>query len=311
MQQHFLLSPSAAECLVRNKNRFCRQRGFTLVELLVVIAIIGALVALLLPAVQQARESARRMHCQNNLRQLGLAFQMHENSYGSLPVGYRLAEPTSSFMPPILPFIEQQNINYDTLKNWDDPINQQAISTQLDILICPSAPSRGRFDKARSDIRPASGDYSSTHGVNHGYCEMVGWPVYSPPDDNGVLTATPCRFNEVTDGLTQTILMLECAGRPELWRGRRLASGAAEASGWADPSYETALDGSDRLLTGSGQYGGPCIMNCTNDNEAYSFHGGGVQFLMVDGSVRFMTDSIANRVYAAFTTKGTGDLTNE
>jgi len=288
-----------------------RFRAFTVVELLVVIAIIGVMIALLLPAVQYAREAGRRVQCQNNLRQLGLAMMQHADTTGALPAGFRNVAPTSSFVPPILPFLEQQNVPYEVGLNWDDPANQAGISKSLPILICPSAPSRGRYDKARSDLRPAAGDYTSTHGVNHGYCEMVGWPLFLPPDNNGTLTDRPCRLNEVLDGLSETFLLVECAGRPELWRARQLAEGSSTAAGWADPSFEIALDGSDRLLTGSGQYGGPCVMNCTNDNEAYSFHSGGAMFVMVGGNVQFLSDQISPRVFAAYTTKASADFTSE
>lgn len=291
--------------------RLRKAAGFTIVELLVMIGIIGVMVALLLPAVQYARESARRAQCQNNLRQLGLALMQHEDVYGAMPAGFRNVPPTSSFVPTLLPFLEQQNLGYDISLNWDDAANKTAISKPLSILLCPSTPTRGRFDKARSDLTPAAGDYTCTHGVNHGYCEMVGWPLYYPPDNNGVLTDKPCRLNEVTDGLSSTFLLMECSGRPELWRSRRFATGASTAAGWADPSYEIALDGSDRAYTGSGQYGGPCVMNCTNDNEAYSFHHGGVMFVMVGGNVQFLSDTMSNRVFAAYTTKASADFTEE
>jgi prepilin-type N-terminal cleavage/methylation domain-containing protein len=81
------------------------RRAFTLVELLVVIAIIGMLVALLVPAVQAARESARRAKCQNNLRQLGLAMEMHIGSFGKFPAGYRMQSPSGTFVSELLPYL--------------------------------------------------------------------------------------------------------------------------------------------------------------------------------------------------------------
>ena len=165
------------------ENRAGKTRGFTLVELLVVIAIIGVLVALLLPAVQAARESARRAHCQNNLRQLGLVLELHVDTYGHFPAGYRLDSPTGTFVTDVLPMLEQQNVWYDRHKNWDDPANRQAIRTQLALLICPASPSGRRADTHLPVLLPAAGDYAPTHGVNAKYCRVVGWPLYNPPDE--------------------------------------------------------------------------------------------------------------------------------
>lgn len=296
-----------------------RRRGatesaaFTLLELLVVIAILAILIALLLPAVQAAREAARRAHCQSNLRQLGLALAMHENTYRVLPAGYRFVTPSGSLFPAIAPYIEQVPLGYDQTKDWDDLANRQAVQTRIAILLCPSTPRITWYDPAWPEIRPAVGDYTPTHGVNAKYCRLVGWPEYSPPDENGMLISRPLQLSEVSDGLSQTILMVEDAGRPTLWRtGNHLrADGFAKNGGWADPHYEIALDGSDFLSTGIGEGLGPCVMNCTNDNEAYSFHTGSCHLLLGDGSVRIVNERIATEVYAALSTRATGDIVAE
>ena len=289
--------------------RNTRRRGFTIIELLVVIVIIGILIALLLPAVQAARESARRARCQNNLRQLGLALELHVGVLSQFPAGYRMSPPTGTFVSEVLPYIEQRNLPYDRERNWDDASNRQAVGTSLNVLVCPSAPTTDRFDSNWPEIRPAAGDYAPTHGVNAKYCRLVGWPLYSPPDENGVLIFKPVRPSAVSDGLSQTITLVEDAGRPELWRfGRRRAEGIAPDAGWADPNYEIALDGSDYLTTGPGQELGPCVMNCTNNNEAYSFHAGGCNLLFADAGVRFVSDQVRNTVFAALSTRASRDV---
>jgi prepilin-type processing-associated H-X9-DG protein len=177
------------------------------------------------------------------------------------------------------------------------------------VLNCPSSPDSGRVDKNIPSILPASGDYAPTHGVNAKYCKLMGWPLYSPPDENGIMIFKPLRPAAVIDGLSQTITLVEDAGRPQLWRksGRR-AAGVANDSGWADPMYELALDGSDALPTGPGQGLGPCVMNCTNDNEAYSFHPGGSNLLFADCGVRFVSQTITSEVFAAITTRASRDI---
>jgi len=296
--------------IVAFQARFVR-RGFTLVELLVVVAIIGVLVALLLPAVQAAREAGRRASCQNNLRQWGVALHHRADMAKAFPWGYHRFTPAGTFVPFTLPYMEQSNLNYDVTRDWTDPVNRLAVQTRLTMLICPSTPEQDRFDSNWPDYLPAAGDYVGTSAVNPDYCANVGWPLYSPPEENGIMIAAHCPLAWITDGLSNTFLLQEDAGRPTLYRMGRRASGTAMNAGWADPDYSIALDGSDMLLTGSGQGSGPCVMNCTNDNEAYSFHPGGCLMLMADSSVRMCYQGIDNRTFAALTTRGAGDIAGE
>ena len=286
-----------------------RRSGATLLELLVVIFILGLLMALLLPAIQAAREAARRIKCQNNLRQWGVGIAAYENVHGEFPVGYRMVTPKTSFVPGVLPFVEQNQLPYDKNLNWDSPANARAIATPLAILLCPSSPVGQRIDTS-GGVPAAAGDYAPTHGVNTVYCTLAGWPNYSPPDENGILIYEPLEASAVTDGLSQTILLVEDAGRPQLWRRGTAAVGVAENGGWADPNYEIALDGSDNLPTGPGQALGTCVMNCTNHNEAYSFHPGGANLLFADGSVKLVFDSIEPRIFAALSTRASHDVVN-
>lgn len=262
---------------------------------------------MLLPAVQHAREAARRGSCTNNLRQMGLALHQYEIRGEYLPAGHRLQTPTISFVSAVLPSLEQCSLRYDETHDWDDPLNRTAVQTRLSILICPSSPSASRVDASPAVILPAAGDYTCTHGVNPGYCILAGWPVFDPPQLNGVLIDRPIRLAEIHDGLSNTFLLQEDAGRPELWRMGRRASGSSGNAGWADPNYEIALDGSDRLTSGSGQAQGTCVMNCTNDNEAYSFHPRCAGMLLADGSVRMLSDQVDAAIFASLTTRAGGE----
>lgn len=283
------------------------RRAFTLVELLVVIGIMGMLMSLLLPGVQKVREAASQVKCRNNLKQLAVALMNHEQTLGHFPEGYRFDPPTRSFVPPILPFIEAGNIEYDKAKNWDAKVNQAAAKTQMKLLYCPSAPGGYRVNY-EVEFQPAVSDYTVYHGVNHGYCDMVGWPRYVPEDQNGAMTTKVCHVRDIKDGTSQTFLLVEDSGRPELWRMGRRVEGSSSAGGWSDPNLEIALDGSDTLTAGRGQGYGPCVMNCTNDNEVYTFHTGGANFAFCDGSIRFIRDNVRNTVFAALVTRASGEI---
>src|SRR5262245_18831859 len=120
------------------------RSGFTLVELLVVIAIIGILVALLLPAVQAAREAARRAQCENNLKQVGLAALNFEGALGGLPPPRQTVAPFQGWGTYLLNYLEKNNIadQFDLNKNFYDPVNAPLIKIPLQVYVCPSAPAK-------------------------------------------------------------------------------------------------------------------------------------------------------------------------
>ncbi|WP_254509380.1 DUF1559 domain-containing protein [Anatilimnocola floriformis] len=294
-------------------------RAFTLVELLVVIAIIGVIVALLLPAVQAAREAARRMSCQNNLRQFGIALHNYHDTHGVFPP-QRLEEPNHGWMSMMLPQIEQGNLHaiYKFNVNWQHVDNQPAVTTKIKIAVCPSAPGANRRDTVVTNKFAAVSDYAIPGNVAPALYTGNGLPAAG--DTRGIISGNAgTRMAEVTDGLSNTILLLEDAGRPEFWlRGKRgpastndgcgnadVVDGRVKGAGWADPAsdippHSFAVNG----LTCPG----PCVMNCTNNNEAYSFHPGGISIVLGDSSVRFLSDTISVRTFAAMITCGCGEL---
>ncbi len=163
------------------------RSGFTLVELLVVIAIIGILVGLLLPAVQAAREAARRMQCSNNLKQLGLAFHNFESARRALPSSLRPPTNASSrvsVLTDLLPYMEYSTIynNYDKSINWNQGVNIALSQTRIPSFICPSNPDGGVLDLAPPGSNgafipgiAATTDYSPIYGIAPGvFTQLLG-----------------------------------------------------------------------------------------------------------------------------------------
>lgn len=279
------------------------RHGFTLVELLVVIAIIGILISLLLPAVQAAREAARRSQCQNNLRQLGLAILNYENTKGAFPPS-RVSKPNKHSWTPLgLPYCEQPGLaaQYRMDRDWAAPENREVVQTPLALFLCPSSPVREGDGISGS----AHGDYGSLNEVKPDYYEATG--VTPPILRQGVLEKqVPTKASSIKDGLSQTAMIGEDSGRPELWRlGYRAGTmKTKDGNGWADPDCGYSISGSS--LDGK-LPGGPCVVNCTNDSELYSFHPGGVNVCYADGSVHFISENIFHETLAALITRAGGE----
>lgn len=300
----------------------CR-RGFTLIELLVVIAIIGVLIGLLLPAVQRVREAANRASCLNNLKQIGIAMHNYQLAVGGLPPARTSEAPLHGWAVWILPYLEQGNIfnDYDQTANWFDPVNQKAVTTGIKSLRCPSTPNPDRADFTRG-MKVAVTDYGPMSRVEKDLWD--GNVITTPPPDNlkGALThdrTTP--LTEILDGTGVTLLVTEDAGRPQHWlRGKPgpatnrpgcgnsgVLNGRVSGAGWADDQNDFPLHG----FTVDGlRCPGPCAVNCTNNNEAFSFHPDGVNVVFADGSARFVLDKVNIAVFAALVTKAGDERVN-
>jgi prepilin-type N-terminal cleavage/methylation domain-containing protein/prepilin-type processing-associated H-X9-DG protein len=290
------------------KKTFPNSLGFTLIELLVVIAIIGVLVGLLVPAVQKVREAANRTVCSNNLRQIGIALHNYHGTNHHFPPSDTKKPRKHSWIAFTLPYFEQDPLykQYNFNANWYDPLNQPAVSIQLKVFQCPSVPQQNRVDP-NYPSQPACGDYNATNGVAVGLV-LVG--LVPSTDLRGVMERdNTTRLTAITDGTSNTIMVAEDAGRPQLWNvGRVVPGGYAYGGGWADGRGPFILNGSSQ--DGSFPYG-PCAMNCTNNNEVYSFHTGGAMALFADASVRFLHNGINIKTMAALMTRSGGEVVSE
>jgi prepilin-type N-terminal cleavage/methylation domain-containing protein/prepilin-type processing-associated H-X9-DG protein len=311
-----------------------RRPGFTLIELLVVIAIIGVLVAILLPAVQAAREAARRIACVNNLKQLGLACHLYHDTQRSFPPG--AVGPLTPAFPQyaqlrhhglgtfLLPYLEQQPLadRYDWNSSWFDAQNQTAVNTQLNVWQCPSAPGNRLEEGWKPTVTPpqwdpiagtaACGDYAGMYSVNAG---LVAARVIDTPrgtrdelgNYEGVFAVNRARtLTAIQDGSVNTILIAECAGRPQQLR-HGLKNGPDQPLSGGPWASRNLLWSRGANADGSEFYGS-CAINCTNDREVYAFHPAGANILFADGHVRFVKETINIQVFVRLVTRDGGEI---
>ncbi|GAB5406929.1 MAG: DUF1559 domain-containing protein [Aureliella sp.] len=258
-----------------------QRLAFTLVELLVVISIIGVLAGLLLPAVQMAREAARRTECSSNLHNIGIALHNFESAYGSLPVGDRRLERTEhAWSTEILPFLEQKSLReqMDMRLHWSAGRNLPAAKTRISIYRCPSSISD--FD--------GKCDYGGIQGTG-----LLDLPFGEGPTDAfgcGMLIATTpeqpgaVRFSSITDGLSNTISVGESVDRDSRGPGR-----------WAS--------------------GRNCFMQSVEEistaevGEFFSMHPVGAHVVFGDGHVRFISNGIEGELLGALCARNDGRST--
>lgn len=313
------------------------RSGFTLVELLVVIAIIGVLVALLLPAIQAARESARRSSCSNNLKQIGLGLLNFAGAKNELPLAY--TNPNSNttqnnWFPFVFPYLEEENtvLGYDLKQNWWIEPNRTIAQRQLSLVQCPSTPDQNRIQDKPETTPPnktgACGDYFATTGVNLAINTELGSTAMftSAKDLRGVLCWWTAknprnRLQSITDGTSHTIMIGECAGREDVWRKTAkftvsYTGNTVRARGGAWATTDNAYEIGQRIVWNAA--GGtplpptPGTLAINNSNEwghcFYSFHVGGANFCMADGSVRSLEESIDLYLLASLVTRAGNEV---
>ena len=284
-----------------------RSRGFTLVELLVVIAIIGILIALLLPAVQAAREAARRSQCTNNVKQIGLALHNYHDTHKAFPLGHVMSSSSSvntelrgSWIKGLLPFLELQTV-YDTFDHnsaWWAPGNEAVRDIRIDAFLCPS------------DIEAEIFNSAYNFGFRGNYVGNIGIGTYireyRPSYQTGLTVHGPfvhnhsVRFSDIIDGTSNTAAVTEirkASGNDS--RGALFAdSGTVQYCHDYVPNElvadltERCASETDVPCSGAGS-GGPHRLT------ARSRHPGGVNLLLFDGSVRFISETIDRDTWQA------------
>ena len=330
-----------------NRDRFEARRpraGFTLIELLVVIAIIGILIALLLPAVQSAREAARRAQCTNNLKQIGLALHNYLSVNNTFPPvvvlpRYRTTQPWSG-LTRILPFLEQGNL-YDAI-NWNRDfeftVSPTLAAVRVAAFLCPS--------EVNDQARPTP---TLTYYPNN-YCFNQGtWFVYDPPSDRvGDGAFVPNRAfgpSAMRDGLSNTLGMTEAkAYQPNYWDSRNPSTlgvpaplnpaglaaylgGTFDSNGhteWVEGDVHevgvtTTFTPNTRVMATVNGLPVDVDLITMRDGEsttlptyaavtARSYHPGGVTAMLLDGSVRFFKETVNLRVWRGLGTRAGGEV---
>ncbi|MEW4561768.1 DUF1559 domain-containing protein [Bremerella sp. JC770] len=287
-----------------------KQRGFTLVELLVVIAIIGVLIALLLPAVQQAREAVRRMSCSNQLKQIGIAVHNYHDTYNMMPAGHN-PSARGAWAVHIFPFMELDNAYdvYVQVQPWYRPENRPFRDLEFeDSWACPSA---------RSGAVHWNDTYAE--GFRGTYVGNGGIGTYHRDHENGLTAIGPFRvghwmaFRDVTDGLTNTALVSEIkrplatAGKDS--RGTLIADSGANLFTANYTPNSLVEDFTEHCQSEPGIC--PCSSNGSKGPHQLtvrSWHPGGVELLRADGSVGFTPETVSLEIWQALATVQGGEV---
>ncbi|HOA51467.1 MAG: DUF1559 domain-containing protein [Thermogutta sp.] len=291
------------------------RMGFTLVELLVVIAIIGLLVAILLPAVQAAREAARRAQCANHIKQITLGMHEYHDTVGAFPFGFSTLE--QSWHAMLLPYVEQEAL-YKTLifqetgpGNWDSgSANTRACQTVIPVFRCPSLPIPTHVDHDIPQRVPSSyNGIASSQATSDDLSSIPqGYPrvALEQIDLDGMLFGnSSIRFAEVVDGTSHTLLVGEMHTDPDFkkdgqsmdyWHIGLPHTGNWVPGGTGGTEYSEAIASTYPPINGWKDSELPGVVM---ELSCGSYHPGGAMFGFVDGSVRFIQETIDISVYRA------------
>jgi prepilin-type N-terminal cleavage/methylation domain-containing protein len=319
--------------MIVNKKFAVSRQGFTLVELLVVIAIIGVLVALLLPAIQAAREAARRNACLSNFKQVGVAMHNFVAAKGHLPSGQNVwregrfncanpGNPTASLPDHIgwgwgtfiLPYLEQQAI-YDRMdfnQAWFATGDSfVAAATKLPVYLCPSDPSGSdlmdccspMMNGGNDDEDVAASNMAGVADSRNFQCGSGG--SFARLDGDGVLyTKSDLPISHITDGTSNTLMIGEVLG---------IGPGTHQGFFWVSHGVLHTANGINTFLQYTTRLGTPPPRGVThsfNEGGFSSFHPSGCHFVFADGSGHFLSDSIDALTLAALTTRAAEDMIN-
>ncbi|MFM8274826.1 MAG: DUF1559 domain-containing protein [Gemmata sp.] len=293
-------------------------------------AIIAILIGLLLPAVQKVRAAAARMQCQNNLKQLGLALHNFESANSAFPPLYTDASYTNApnhfCLTFILSHIEQGNLANQVNMKLDgySAANFPAFTQAVKTFMCPAAPLEptivynvpspkyASLPAGVTQIRMGRTDYTAPSGVSGSWVTAsIGTQPITQNLPGMMERNKPITMNMVTDGTSNTLFLVENAGRPFRYGAGFVKRGAdrdgnGAAGGWGDQDSWFGVGGADPNAGTQGT--GPVAVNGSSDNEIYGFHTGGANVVMGDGSVRFLKDTTTLAIVAILYSRAGGEV---
>jgi prepilin-type N-terminal cleavage/methylation domain-containing protein len=289
------------------------RSGFTLVELLVVIAIIGVLVAMLLPAVNLAREASRRSSCANNVKQLGIALHTYHDTFRKFPFGW--SDRGAGWTTMILPQIEQQpmydSLGFNEADNWDtdNTNNERACCTFIQAFRCPSM--SGRYFENNQGIperMPCSyrGVASSTADADNPNESIVGRSMENIDLEGIFYTCSATKMADVIDGLSNTFMVGESYFESDFSQDGGVIDFWYIGSPQIDPCSCSTGAGGDEYSEFCGSTGVPFNARAIATTNGHykelsfsSFHPKGAHFVLADASVKFVNFNVSGPVYKA------------
>ncbi len=292
-----------------------QRSGTTLTEVCLMMGILLILATVIVAGTVDVRETARRQQCTENLRGIGQAVAAYDVAQGKLPRSGYWDPIYGGWGATLLPYIGEKDLatKYDYAHNWYDDENREVVSTSIKKYLCPSTPEPRPVKplKVLGEIRPnreaAAGDYMAPRGVidkrvvpdsQFGALGALAWFNQVP------------RRSDITDGLSNTLMISEQAARWGHWVDRKLQPDqekqtyAMWVGAWA--SYN-AIWVRTRPREGAAE-AGMCGVNCNNSDGFYSFHEDGVNALMVDGAVRQISNRIDDTILFSLITRAGGEV---
>lgn len=323
---------------MRVHSKVGKRTGFTRPEFVVTMGILFLAGGLFMPLVQAARTDASRNQCQNNLRKLGIGFQEFKKTHGGFPprrTGFQDGSPYGGWGPFLLPHIGETDLakKYNFKLDCFDPGNKAAVESGLSIFVCPAAPGGRKVTiQAQATAKSENPDKDKVFTVDAGVCDYISCNTVLLPRGGYGLNARDTDqmggnqrqamaddvylpIAKITDGLSCTLLLIEQAGRPDVWRNGKKQEGGGQFgmsanargawAGWGSIGFGPA--GADGISAAKGD-STDCTVNCNNWFGIYGFHTDGANVLMCDGSVRFVGKKLDPLTFAYLSIRDDGNL---
>ena len=290
------------------------RNAFTLIELLVVIAIIGILIGMLLPAVQSVREASRRTTCMNKMKQCSLALHSYESAFHNFPAGLTGPQvdkyPYQSWLQAILPYVEQTAISNRAKADYESNplpfVGHLGLQTVIPVFQCPSEPGTGTPHWTHQDALVATTSYLGVNGLD--------WTT----EDGVLFSDSNIKIAEISDGLSNTLLIGERPSSPDYWFGWWYTGLGQQNTGSGDmvlgvmETKAPVLSGAEDLLAGcpEGPYEfSPGNREMCDTLHFWSYHPGGAVFALADGSTQFFSYNAKN-ILPDLATRDGGETTS-